>query len=128
MKKVLLLGIAMLLSVSGCDSSDSDDNDQDDVLRVINSLDIADISFRYKYIYGEDTIILESGGGLGPETIIDVSLEENNIFNFWVNVDGYDEAFKQCTVSKAGHDAGAVEIQVYPENGAFTIRCTSNWK
>ena len=125
MKSISFAAFFVALFLVGCDSS-SDDISRDDVLSVINSLDIPDISFRYKYVLEDKTITLDSDTGPGSTTRIDVDLVEGNIFNFWVNISGFSEAFKQCSVGAGAPDLGAVRVMIFTSSAGTVIECGSN--
>ncbi|NNE46516.1 MAG: hypothetical protein HKN37_07635, partial [Rhodothermales bacterium] len=84
--RILTVVCVMALFMTGCDSGSEG---KDDVLRIINSLDLEGISFRYRYAEGEGEVTLcstasDEGGQCrntnspAAETIIDVSYVQDN--------------------------------------------------
>lgn len=132
MKKILLAPCAVVLINTGCDSNE-EDVELDDVLRIINSLNLPDVTFRYKYDIDGVTIsdvalILDSNSGPGSTITKDVALVDGSVFEFWADLNNFQSAQINCTVSAAAPSLGAVEVQVYTSGKGLVIECTQNWK
>ena len=133
--RILTVVCVMALFMTGCDSGSEG---KDDVLRIINSLDLEGISFRYRYAEGEGEVTLcstasDEGGQCrntsspAAETIIDVSYVQDNIFNFWANQENFQEGFTQCQVGPIAVQNGAADVIVFFAGGTMQVDCSGNW-
>jgi hypothetical protein len=130
-----ILTLVLALFMTGCDSGSEG---KDDVLRIISSLDLEGITFRYRYAEGEGEVTLcstasEEGGRCrntnspAAETIIDVSYVQDNIFNFWANQENFRENFTQCQVGPIAVQNGAADVIVFSAGNPMQVDCSGNW-